>query len=73
MADNSKTIKYEQLDNDDLERIKVSPTVRINPNAVDDSDDDLESMSRAELEYMLKFNDLDQQTIEKIKGILLTK
>jgi hypothetical protein len=76
MAKN-KTFKFDDLQDDELERIKVEKTKKVDLNGANDvkgaTEYELSKLSKAELEYKLEFEKLDHNTKTIIKKLLKNK
>jgi hypothetical protein len=79
MSDKTKTFKINLPDEEDLERIKVDNTKVFNPNDLEKDlrstslEDELNKLSRSELEYRRDFEATDPEEIKLINKILETK
>jgi DNA-directed RNA polymerase subunit F len=75
MANKTKTVKVEAVDPTNFERIKVENTKVVDLSSLGDLssksiDEELSKLSKSELEYRLKFEETNPDTISKIKKLL---
>ncbi|MDR2823071.1 MAG: hypothetical protein LBV37_00880 [Mycoplasmataceae bacterium] len=75
MASKTRTVKVEAIDPNNFERIKVENTKVVDLSSLGDLsaksiDEELSKLSKSELEYRLKFEETNPETITKIKKLL---
>jgi DNA-directed RNA polymerase subunit F len=75
MANKTKSVKVEAVDPTNFERIKVENTKVVDLSSLGDLssksiDEELSKLSKNELEYRLKFEETNPDTISKIKKLL---
>jgi hypothetical protein len=71
----ASTFKIPKQDNDELERIKVENTKKIDLDSLNTvaANTNLDNLSKDELKYMLKFGDVSKETKKAIKKAIKSK